>query len=263
MRNIVKIGIVMLVLTGILVSCSDNSTPTPQSNNTFIREQVDLNIPEVAGIASFSPSKSYSPASKEQVDTIINAIFDEDDGFLSGLFSVNQSYGNSFSRNLSSRAVETERVQFNFSEMELDDPFMTIRGYVDALVGFDDVTEYLSVNGSAKFRLELKEGFKDEEGAYETFGVVAGQASANNVIITETTASGSISYSINGAVNVADLEAKVWVKCIFDTSLNLTLSGTNPEAKVVVNIKAYGENDALLHTYKEEQTVSLNNFMGE
>lgn len=180
---------------------------------------------------------------------------------LAGLSGSSLSNVHSFNRNLASRAVETERVQYNFSEMDIDDEFMKIRGYVDALAGFDEAAGVLTLNGDAKFKLELSEGFKDEEETYEALGFVAGEAYARNVIISETTASGSISYSINGAVNIADITDNIWVKCIFKTQYNLNLSSANQNVKVTVSITAYGNGNTLLNSYTKEISGNLGDFL--
>lgn len=269
MKRRILTGFAIILAIAMVAACG-NPAPTTvgePSNNVKLDKNVNLTVStNPSDIQSFTASKGYSPANKAQADAIIDAIFSSDDGPFSGigLFSINQQSSDIlYSRSTASRAAETQRIQFNFTEKDFADEdnaqFLTIKGYVDALASFDDASEYFALNGEAKARIEIIEGLKDDN--YETFGIIAGEITANNVVVTGTAASGSISYTINGAINVADIKQSVWVKCIFQIKNNLSLSST--EVKVTINITAYGNDNAVLGTYNKEMSSNLDNFFEE
>jgi len=260
---VIVLGITMVMGCG---GGGGGGSSTSKQDEVKLDKNVNLTVPtSPSEIGSFSASKNYTAASKEQADNIINGIFGSD-GPLSGFLASTQLSSNIlYSRSTASRAIKTESIRQNFTEKDLaddvDDDFLkyvTIKGYVDATAKYDDAKDdYFALNGVAAARIDIKEGFTDE--GYETFGVVAGELRANNVQIKEEKVSGSVVYNINGAINVANTTSKKYVKCIFSAKSTLSLS--SEKVTVTISIKAYGDGTTPLASYSETVTQSLSDYM--
>jgi len=267
-RRILTGFAILLAIAMLAAACSSSGTSSSNSNSSSNTVQLDKNVnlavpTSASAIQNFTNSSISAATTKAEAQAIIDAIFGEDGPFGSFL-SVNQQYNSySFNRSTANRAVKTEPLQLNFTEKDLfegDDDlikYLTIKGYIDATARYDDAREdFYALNGEAKARVEIKEGFTDDN--YQTFGVVAGEIRANNITINGDKASGSVFYNINGAINVADTSNKS-VKCIFKINSLLSISGN--DITVTVEYTAYGNNNTLLLTDRKQIKQDLADYL--
>ena len=258
MKRMVKIGFFALVLAvSLVLSCKDNSPANPTGPSPWVKETVNLDIPGVAEILAFNASKGYNPATEPEAKKIIDDLFDEIDSMLvstkSPLLSLSRSM---------SRAVTTETLQMNFSETEeLNDvDYVSIRGYIDITMSADDENFVpFTCNGDSQFRVEIQEGFGDDD--FELIGVITGSANAANINIDETSASGSLTGSVKCAINIADKTEKIWLKCIANVNMNISLTSIDQTITLTFNIDAYGENNAKLNNYAKSISLGIDDLM--
>ena len=250
----------LVLLTAALVfasaGCSDSSGGSGSAVNP---EDLNPNLTvttDPAGIADFKAEKGYTAATKEQAEQLIDDLMGDLEGMAGGI---------AFSKRAGTfaRASKTENFLVYFSEDEdLKNelgPYAKINGFAKGLVIYDeDNPDYFSLNnGQAKVRIEFQDDPYAED--FDVIGVIAGEGTANNVVITETSEKGTVKGNVNFAVNIADVNKKVWVKCIININMDVNLSESGG-VSVFYDIKAYGNDNQNLFTVNDKQTINLEDF---
>ncbi|MDR2597458.1 MAG: hypothetical protein LBC76_09100 [Treponema sp.] len=260
-RILTGLAVIVLAITMVMGCGGGGGGGGGEVSTPELDKNVNLFVSNNASdIKEFNSSRGYTVAKDVNEAKTITTAFFENGGLFSGLLSSTQQSPNIlYSSSSASRAIQTEPFRQNFAE---DEQYLKIRGYVDGTLKYEDDNKkpfYVALNGEAKARIEIEEGYNKND--YFVIGVVAGAVRANNITIREDMASGSVIYDINGAINIADTSSIPGksVKCIFSTKSILNLgSGT---VTVKVSIKAYGSGNKFLGEYDESTTQSLKDFI--
>ena len=264
--------------------------PNQNPNLTVPANPSDIpNFPASKGYTAITEEEVQGVVT--QLESFLDELVENMNDLLNGEPRSLSSKSNSFGRAVYARAVETYSFDGTLNEFwskflgeELGNlpEEVKLSGYIKGTVGFNDSEENpfpLTANGSAEFKVELLDGFAlwgssggssryydPQIGDYvggeeyrtvegEAIGFVAGTASVNNVKInSEDSMSGSVSYTVNYAVNIAFVEEGKWVKLI--GKITVTANLNNQTVLATATFNAYG--DSATPLVSKTYTVTAN-----
>ncbi|MCL2808910.1 MAG: hypothetical protein FWD24_02455 [Treponema sp.] len=247
----------IVLLIGFLSTCGESGANTDLKPN--------LSVPsKPSDIPNFNSSKGYVAIQQAQVDDFIETLTDLLDDLVSSIDMnnllpniMNEYNSNSFSslsRSLMGRSIVSESIDLRLSNDVPMPAYTKITGYVKGTVSLHEENIFpITINGDSKARVEISEGFiLDDDPALEMIGVVTGSVAINNVrMINENSISGSVSGTLNYALNIAYIEENFWVKVI--GSITLTSNLSNETVTATAKLDIYGDSSSPYAT----QTITL------
>jgi hypothetical protein len=242
------------------IACSGGGSEDTSTTSTVSAADRNPNLTVTtnpAEIPNFNADKGYTAATTAQAEAILEEVMGElNDLLASPSFSMNFSIA-------SARSIITERLDIGLSDL-LEDmeeelgPYANINGYVRATISMHEENFVpFSLNGDTKFRLELSEGFEDE--GFEIIGVIAGEGTVN-IRLTASSESGTVRGAFNCAINIANMEEKIWVKLVIAINMNINLSGSE-DVIISYNVRAYGEGSDPLAIDSGNLEINLDDFL--
>jgi len=248
-----------------MAACSNNTgdpvEPDPDDRPNL---NIPLNPSEIPNFDTASPTSAYAG-----YDAYTAEDLDYLEELLEELFSDPESFipeipGLSISQSNAGRAVQRESIYYKLSQQEGAPPGLF--GFVNMAYSYDDADENgfpVTASGSAQFRLDIADPLQND--AFDVLGFVSGSARINGVEISfdesaeELVMKGSVSATINIAINIADNENQKWIKFIGGISVSANLE--TDEITCEISCKAYGDGATAIAEYTE--TLNIPDFFGD
>jgi len=276
-RKFLAVFAIFVLAITLVMSCSPAATePTKKTTPANLNPNVTITSTPAA-ITSFTASKNYTPATVQEVTEIYDAMVDalveaiEDMDSLADAIQSQSSNNHAASvirRSALSRAAKALRNEtFNGSAYDFlalmiggdeggEPPaevtdYLKVDGYVDATASFyeggDDNPFPITLNGSSKFRFDVKEGLDFGKDAPEVFGSLGADVKATNIVIkSEEEMSGKLLCNIDLAVNIGipkeEGDFGEWagksLKCIANISSDADLGSKAVAAAIKIKLYA-------------------------
>jgi hypothetical protein len=230
-KYLMGLAVIMLVLAACGGSGSGDGTSLVNADSHDADNKVNITVPTTFNaIPDFDEDYTYASDEAASKDLVRDAM-GKLEGLLSGI-SFSDIGGSSLlsaSKTSSARAMQNESFEYYLSEAQQDiqdelKTSVTANGYAKGTVSYDDDENFtpFRLTADAKCRIEILAGYTTEDD-WIIKGYIGGDATAKNIYITDSSASGTAKVTLNYALSIAD-SSKKYVKCTISMTVTLNAS---------------------------------------